>query len=39
MENLKWVASLRLRHKEHNNDPQPLHNLTHQKMNSLGCLR
>ena len=23
-----WIASLELRHKEHNNDPQPLHNNT-----------
>ena len=24
----KWIASLELRHKEHNNDPYPLHNNT-----------
>ena len=24
----KWIASLELRHKEHSNDPYPLHNNT-----------
>ena len=25
----KWIASLELRHKEHDNDPYPLHNKLH----------